>query len=70
MQELFDHRFERWDGWGPLGRAKGDQIPLPMRIVQLSVDAAFQHVLGGEERVVRPRIPRSRNWRPALTPVG
>jgi HD-GYP domain-containing protein (c-di-GMP phosphodiesterase class II) len=53
VQDLFTHRFERWDGWGPLGRAKGDQIPLPMRIVQLSVDAAFQHVLGGEGRVVR-----------------
>jgi HD-GYP domain-containing protein (c-di-GMP phosphodiesterase class II) len=49
---LLAHRFERWDGHGPLGRAKGDSIPLPMRIVHLAVDAAFQRLLGGEERVV------------------
>jgi HD-GYP domain-containing protein (c-di-GMP phosphodiesterase class II) len=53
VQGLFAHRFERWDGHGPLGRAKGDQIALPMRIVHLAVDAAFQRLLGGEERVVR-----------------
>jgi hypothetical protein len=32
--------------------AKGDEIALPMRIVQLAVDAAFQRLLGGAERVV------------------
>jgi len=53
MRGLLDHRYERWDGHGPLGRAKGDGIPLPMRIVHLAVDAAFQRLLGGEERVVR-----------------
>ncbi|MGZ8647157.1 MAG: HD domain-containing phosphohydrolase [Solirubrobacteraceae bacterium] len=50
---LLAHMFERWDGRGPLSRAKGEQIPLPMRIVHLAVDAAFQRLLGGEERVVR-----------------
>jgi HD-GYP domain-containing protein (c-di-GMP phosphodiesterase class II) len=53
VRSLFDYRFERWDGHGPLGRAKGDEIPLPMRIVPLAVDATFQRLLGGEERVVR-----------------
>jgi HD-GYP domain-containing protein (c-di-GMP phosphodiesterase class II) len=53
VQSLFAYRYERWDGHGPLGRAKRDEIPLPMRIVQLSVDAALQHLLGGEERMVR-----------------
>ena len=53
VQGLLAYLFERWDGHGPLGRAKGDQIPLPMRIVHLSVDAALQRLLGGEERVVR-----------------
>jgi HD-GYP domain-containing protein (c-di-GMP phosphodiesterase class II) len=38
---------ERWDGKGPLRRAKGDQIPLPMRIVAIAVDSAFQRLLGG-----------------------
>ncbi len=50
---LLAHLVERWDGHGPLGRAKGEEIPLPMRIVHLAVDAAFQRLLGGEERVVR-----------------
>ena len=50
---LLAHLVERWDGHGPLGRAKGEEIPLPMRIVHLAVDAAFQLLLGGEERVVR-----------------
>jgi HD-GYP domain-containing protein (c-di-GMP phosphodiesterase class II) len=50
---LLAHLVERWDGRGPLGRAKGEEIPLPMRIVHLAVDAAFQRLLGGEERVVR-----------------
>ncbi len=53
QETLADYLYERWDGHGPLGRAKGDQIPLPMRIVPLAVDAAFQRMLGGEERVVR-----------------
>ena len=53
VRGLLAHLFERWDGKGPLGRAKGEEIPLPMRIVHLAVDAAFQRLLGGEERVVR-----------------
>ena len=52
-REMRPHLLERWDGHGPLGRAKWDEIPLPMRIVPLAVDAAFQRLLGGEERVVR-----------------
>jgi HD-GYP domain-containing protein (c-di-GMP phosphodiesterase class II) len=50
---LLAHRFDRWDGWGPLGRTKGEAIPLPMRIVSVAVDAAFQRLLGDEERVAR-----------------
>ena len=53
VQGLLAHLTERWDGRGPLGRAKGDEIPLPMRIVHVAVDAAFQRLLGGEEHVVR-----------------
>jgi HD-GYP domain-containing protein (c-di-GMP phosphodiesterase class II) len=53
VRGLLAHLLERWDGHGPLRRAKGEEIPLPMRIVHLAVDAAFQHMLGGEERVVR-----------------
>jgi HD-GYP domain-containing protein (c-di-GMP phosphodiesterase class II) len=58
VRELLAHLLERWDGRGPLGRAKGEGIPLPMRIVHVAADAALQRVLGGEEhaaRVVRER---------------
>jgi HD-GYP domain-containing protein (c-di-GMP phosphodiesterase class II) len=53
VQPLLAHLFERWDGRGPLGRAKGDEIPLPMRIVAVAVDASFQRLLGDSEHVVR-----------------
>ena len=44
---------DRWDGRGPLRRAKGEQIPPPMRILHVATDAAFQHALGGAERAMR-----------------
>jgi HD-GYP domain-containing protein (c-di-GMP phosphodiesterase class II) len=50
---LFAHLTERWDGKGPLRRAEGEGIPLPMRIVHVAVDASFQRMLGGVERAVR-----------------
>jgi len=53
VQPLLAHLFERWDGRGPLGRAKGDEIPLPMRIVAVAVDASFQRLLGDSDHVVR-----------------
>ena len=46
---LLAHLTERWDGKGPLRRAKREQIPLPMRIVHVATDAAFQRLLGGPE---------------------
>ena len=53
VQGLLEHLTERWDGKGPLRRSKGEQIPLPMRIVHVAMDAAFQHLLGGAEHAVR-----------------
>ena len=55
---LFAHVGERWDGKGFPGRVKGDEIPLPVRIVHVARDGAFQHMLGGPElaaRIVRER---------------
>jgi HD-GYP domain-containing protein (c-di-GMP phosphodiesterase class II) len=49
---LFGHVAERWDGKGQPGRAKQDQIPLPVRIVHVARDAAFQRMLGGDEFAV------------------
>jgi HD-GYP domain-containing protein (c-di-GMP phosphodiesterase class II) len=50
---LLTHLTERWDGRGPLRRAKGEQIPLPMRIVHVAIDAALQRCLGGADHAVR-----------------
>ena len=38
---------------GPAAPRKGEEIPLPMRIVHVASDAAFQRMLGGEEQAVR-----------------
>jgi HD-GYP domain-containing protein (c-di-GMP phosphodiesterase class II) len=58
VQNLFVHLTERWDGKGQLGHAKGDEIPLPLRITHVARDAAYQRLLGGDDyaaRVVRER---------------
>jgi HD-GYP domain-containing protein (c-di-GMP phosphodiesterase class II) len=58
MQGLFAYLVERWDGKGLPGRARHEEIPLPVRIASVARDAAFQHLLGGAERaaaVVRRR---------------
>ena len=55
---LFVYSTERWDGRGPLRRAKREQIPLAMMIANVAQDAALQQVFGGVERaadVVRAR---------------
>jgi HD-GYP domain-containing protein (c-di-GMP phosphodiesterase class II) len=51
--ELFVHLTERWDGKGYLRRAKGEEIPLPVRITQVARDATLQRMLGGDELAVR-----------------
>src|ERR687891_85645 len=50
---LFFHLSERWDGKGPLRRALGEEIPLPMRIVHVAVDATYQRMLGHAEYATR-----------------
>lgn len=52
VQNLFVHLTERWDGKGVLRRAKGDEIPLPVRIVHVARDAAYQRVVGGDDHAV------------------
>jgi HD-GYP domain-containing protein (c-di-GMP phosphodiesterase class II) len=53
---------ERWDGKGDPGRAKGDEIPLAVRIAQIARDAAFQRMRGGPEfaaRTIRRRAGKA-----------
>lgn len=52
VQSLFAHLTERWDGKGSLKRSKGDEIPLPIRILHVARDAAYQRLVGGDEHAV------------------
>jgi HD-GYP domain-containing protein (c-di-GMP phosphodiesterase class II) len=47
VPDLLAFLTERWDGKGPLRRARGEHIPLVMRIVHVAVDAAFQRLISG-----------------------
>ena len=47
VQRLFAGFTERWDGKGEPGVAKGEEIPLPVRIAHVARDADLQHTLGG-----------------------
>lgn len=49
---LFTFLTERWDGLSMLRRARGDDIPLAIRIVVLSRDTAFQRHIAGDDRAV------------------
>ncbi len=50
--ELFAWVDERWDGKGPLG-ARGEEIPLAMRIAHVARDIDVQRVLGGPSLAAR-----------------
>ena len=52
VSEMFRLQTERWDGGGPLRRARGDDLPLAIRIVDVARDANFQRLLHGPARAV------------------
>lgn len=52
IHRLFVYLTERWDGKGVLGRAKGDEVPLPIRIGGVARDAAYQRLIGGDDHAV------------------
>lgn len=55
---MFPLLTERWDGKSVLGRAQGEEIPLPLRIIHVGRDAAYQRLIGDNEyvaKVVRKR---------------
>jgi hypothetical protein len=52
IYRLFLYLTERWDGKGVLDRAQGDEIPLPLRINNVARDAAYQHLIGGDDHAV------------------
>jgi HD-GYP domain-containing protein (c-di-GMP phosphodiesterase class II) len=58
IQGLFAGFTEHWDGKGEPGLARGEDIPLAVRIVHVARDATFHRMIGGPEmaaRVVRSR---------------
>ena len=48
IQRLFRDLTERWDGKGLLRRAERNEIPLPVRITHVAIDAGLHRLLGGE----------------------
>jgi hypothetical protein len=46
-------QFHRWDGKGPSGGLRGEEIALSLRIVHVARDAALQRMLGGVDYAAR-----------------
>jgi HD-GYP domain-containing protein (c-di-GMP phosphodiesterase class II) len=51
-RRLFPFLQERWDGKGDPGRARGDEIPLAMRIAHVARDADTQLHVGGKQHAI------------------
>ena len=67
---LFTYLTERWDGDGVLKRARRDEIPLPLRIVHVARDAAYQRLVGGDDHaasVIRSRAGHAFDPKIAVT---
>jgi HD-GYP domain-containing protein (c-di-GMP phosphodiesterase class II) len=56
---MFASLTERWDGKGVLGRAAGEEIPLPIRLMHVGRDAALQRVVGGDAHAIETIRRRS-----------
>lgn len=70
VHEVFAHLTERWDGYGVLRRAEGEDVPLALRIVHVAHDAAYQRLAGGDEHaanVIRQRAGHAFDPRVATT---
>jgi len=59
VTELFPYLSERWDGASMLGRAKGEDVPLPLRITHVGRDATYQRLMADDEHVVETIRSRS-----------
>lgn len=52
VSSLFSELTERWDGHSVLERSAGEMIPLPLRIVHVARDAAYQRLIRGPDEAV------------------
>lgn len=62
VYEMFPLLTERWDGKSVLDRASGDEIPLPIRLIQVGRDAAYQSLIGDSKyvrKVIRSRAGKA-----------
>lgn len=59
VEDVFPYLSERWDGRGMLGRARGEEVPLPLRITHVGRDATYQRLLADDEQVVATIRSRS-----------
>ena len=58
VQAVFPYLTERWDGKSTLKRAEGADIPMPVRIIQIGRDAAYQRLVGDDAAAIE--VIRSR----------
>ncbi len=59
VAELFPYLSERWDGGSILGRASGEDVPLPLRITHVGRDATYQRLMAEDDQVVETIRSRS-----------
>ena len=68
VQGALGHLYERWDGRGMPGEVRGEQIPLPVRVMHVAQDADMAWQAGGPQlarRVVASRAGSGLDPRPA-----
>jgi HD-GYP domain-containing protein (c-di-GMP phosphodiesterase class II)/DNA-binding CsgD family transcriptional regulator len=68
VREALRFTFERWNGNGYPAHARGEAIPLPMRVVHLSHDMeAIERLFSPDQAVEAARDRRGRTYDPALS---
>jgi response regulator RpfG family c-di-GMP phosphodiesterase len=59
VSEIFPYLPERWDGASMLGRARGEEVPLSLRITHVGRDATYQRLMADDDHVVETIGARS-----------
>jgi HD-GYP domain-containing protein (c-di-GMP phosphodiesterase class II) len=59
VTNVFPYLSERWDGASVLGRAEGEDVPLPLRITHVGRDATYQRLVADDDHVVETIRARS-----------
>lgn len=59
VTRLFPYLSERWDGASLLRRARGEDVPLPVRITHVGRDATYQRLRGDDASVVATILRRA-----------